>query len=205
MNSLITRLQLLALSLGLMAALTAFTFHVSVASAQQGGDIYAAADLAPEGADPKAATGTVTFERVENGGTRVTIVVMNAHPNTSYKADIRDGSCSGSALYSLESMQTDADGIGRSVSSIQAEVEFGSWYADLSAEGDAPDSLTLCGQVHPALAGAPPMGNTPGMPSTGQSTSTASTWITAIAAVLALFAGVCLVARQLNRREGGHS
>ncbi len=205
MNSFITRFRLLALSLELIAALTAFTLHVPLASAQQGGDIYAAADLAPEGIYTNTTTGSVTFERTENGGTQVTIVVMNAQPNTSYKADIRDGSCSGSALYSLESVQTDADGMGRSVSSIQTEVEFGRWYVDLSADGSTPGSPTLCGQVNPALAGVPPVGNTPGMPSTGQSTSTAATWIAALAAVLALLAGLCLVARQLDRRQGEYS
>lgn len=143
---------------------------------QQGGNIYAAADLVPQGVepDPHVAGSSATFESIGQSGTpgtRVTVVLLNLQPNAQYAVEIRDGSCEGTALYTLQPVSTDASGSGRSVTDITASVEFGRWHVAARVSGQGEGSVLLCGQANPALAGPPssiPPGTTPGMPRTGQ-------------------------------------
>ena len=147
----------------------------------QSGNIYAVADLVPEGAeaDPHVGGSSATFESRDSGGTRVRVVLQNVQPNTRYAADVRDGSCSGQVLHSLQPVTSDASGAGLSVADVPASVEFGRWFVSArpaaATSGGALNGGLLCGQANPALAAPPgivppagPTPTTPGMPRTGQ-------------------------------------
>lgn len=181
MNSHVMRLRLLALTLSLVLSLVS----IGAVSAQQGGNIYAAADLTPEGASSEGSASTATFEHVDSGGTQVTVVLMNMQPLTEYKVEIRDGGCGGPVLFPLQTIQTDDKGGGNAATQVQAEVEFGRWYVGVYSGGDA---AVLCGQVNPALAGAPPVPavDQPGMPGTGRPADGSLVWWVAILAGVAV-------------------
>jgi hypothetical protein len=147
----------------------------------QSGNIYAVADLVPAGAeaDPHVAGSSATFESAESGGSRVTVVLQNVQPSTEYAVEVRDGSCSGQVLHSLQPVTSDASGAGRSVAELPASVEFGRWFVSArpaaATSGGALSGALLCGQANPALAAPPsivppagPTPTTPGMPRTGQ-------------------------------------
>jgi hypothetical protein len=201
MNTLTIRRQTFALALCLALSL----FGADAANAQQGAAIYAMADLTPEGAGSEGSLSSATFERLDNGGTKVTVVLIDMQPLTNYKVEVLDGSCAGGVLYSLEPMQTDDKGGGSAVTQVQAEVEFGRWFVGVSPRDDGEGPTVLCGQVNPALAGGPPLGNPPGMPSTGQSAD-AILWRSGLLmAILTLVTGLSFVARSIKLGRGEHS
>lgn len=149
-------------------ALSAGSYGALPASAQQGAEIYATADLAPEGAGSEGTASTATFEHTGQGSTRVTVIAMGLQPNSRHLNHIHDGSCSGPILYPLEVLVADTSGMARAVTELPGEVEFGRWYVNVHAGDTLPSPGIKCGVANPAIAGAPPpAGNTPGMPRTG--------------------------------------
>jgi hypothetical protein len=171
----------------------------------QGANIYAVADLVPQGTepDPHVAGSSATFESAEADGTRVTrvtLVLQNMQPNVTYSVDIRDGSCDGPMLYELQPVSTGDDGSGRAVSDVPASVEFGRWHVTVRVADDASGTAVLCGQANPALAG-PPVGPAPGMPSTGQPSDLASQGLVVlVGASLAALLGLYFRFRVLRAR-----
>lgn len=183
-----TKFRILIVALSLVTGVASYALTVPSAGAQQNANIYAMAELSSEG---KVVEGTqassATFERLAGGGTRITMLLVNMKAGAGYQAAIRDGSCSGAVLYSLSAVQIGANGEGQVVTELPAEVEFGRWYVEVSSDG-AGSGAALCGQVNPAIAGAPPIGpigGSPGMPRTGQGGGIDAYWLALLGAALA--------------------
>src|SRR5215212_1934158 len=90
------------LGLARIVALVVAALLVSsgIALAQQARDIYASADLRPEGASEGpppsgSANGTAVFERLASGDRRVTLTVAGLPPNTKHVNHVHEGSCTG--------------------------------------------------------------------------------------------------------------
>src|SRR5205814_727015 len=120
----------------LMIVTSVLTLNSGVAVAQQGGDIYASADLRPAGASegpppPGTASGSATFAHSATGVTRVTLVAMGLPPNSKHANHIHDGSCTGSILLPLQDLQADASGNATAVTDITQEVDFTRWYVNV--------------------------------------------------------------------------
>src|SRR6478672_388150 len=85
------------------------------AVAQQAGDIYASADLRPEGSaegPPPAgsAYGTATFERLADGKTSVKVTAAGLPPNTKHANHVHTGSCTGQIIVPLQDLSADTSG-----------------------------------------------------------------------------------------------
>ena len=190
---------------------------VSPAYAQSNAAIYASADLLPEGT-PEGGGGTgprgsATFERMDNGMTRVTVTFTGLAPNSAHVNHVHDGSCTGSILHPLELLQADAAGMARAVTELGASVEFERWYVNVHEGETLPSPGIACGKVTPALAGSPPppvggepppppVGGepVPGMPVTGIPHQASSLSMLFVATVsLFIVMGICL--RLVGRRR----
>jgi hypothetical protein len=176
----------------------------SATYAQSNADIYAAADLLPEGTPEGPGSGlrgSATFERMDNGMTRVTVTFTGLAPNSAHANHVHDGGCTGSILYPLEVLQADASGMARAVTELEASVEFERWYVNVHESATLPSPGIACGKVTPALAGSPPPpvappaggGEVPGMPVTGISDQVSALSVL-ILAIFSLFVvmGLCL-------------
>ena len=132
--------------------------------AQTGGEVVGAADLGPEGT-----ASTATFYDLGSAGTRVVVILQGATPGSRQALHIHTDGCAGTILYPLTTVAADAQGTVESETVVPGKVEFGRWYVDVHSADTANSPAAGCGQVNPALAGAPPSGSgTPGMPTTGQ-------------------------------------
>src|SRR5688500_6313290 len=172
--------------LGLALLVTAWMLGASPVMAQtvpQSGNIYAAADLTPEGgeADPNLPISSATFSSVDGGGTLATVVLQNVQPNAQYSVERRDGGCAGAVLHELNAVTTDARGSGRSETTLTVAVEFGRWHVTARPANAEVGTSLLCGSVNPALAGPPVPISAPGMPGTGQPLSSV-VWLVLVAA-----------------------
>jgi len=177
---------------------------VGPAYAQGNADIYAAADLLPEGTPEGGGTGlrgSATFERMDGGMTRVTVTFTGLAPNSAHANHVHDGSCTGSILYPLELLQADASGMARAVTELSATVEFERWYVNVHEGGTLPSPGIACGKVTPALVGSPPPvpppsaggEELPGMPRSGLPYQSSSLGLLFMATVgLFIVAGICL-------------
>src|SRR5436190_6573973 len=110
-----------SLVLMLLASLLALGSRLAIA--QQGVDIYASADLRPAGAaegppPPGTPSGSVTFEHLAGGKTRVTVTAMGLTPNSTHANHVHDGSCTGTILVPLQPLQVDAGGNAKAVTDI---------------------------------------------------------------------------------------
>lgn len=190
---------------------------VSPAYAQSGANIYAAADLLPEGV-PEGGGGTgprgsATFERMDNGMTRATVTFTGLAPNSAHANHVHDGSCTGNILHSLQVLQADASGMARAVTELGVSVEFERWFVNVHEGETLPSPSIACGKVTPALAGAPPPpgpqtdppstvggGEFPGMPRSGMPHQASSLSLLFVATVgLFIVMGMCL--RVVGRRR----
>jgi len=206
-NILSVLLSIAVLVLGLAAV--ALGPAASATYAQSNAAIYASADLLPEGT-PEGGGGTgprgsATFERMDNGMTRVTVTFTGLEPNSAHVNHVHDGSCTGNILHPLETLQADASGMAQAVTELGASVEFERWYVNVHAGGTLPSPGIACGKVTPALAGSPPppVGGeeVPGMPVTGMSQQSNSLSMLLFVATVSLFvvSGICL--RVVGRRR----
>jgi len=160
-----------ALALGLWSLALAVP---APAIAQQSADIYALADLRtdPGGEGPPTTPGgTATFEHTADGGTRVTVLVMGLTPNSKHANHVHDGSCTGSILHPLVTLEADAQGTARAVTDLKGEVEFGRWWVNVHEGDTLPSPGLICGKVNVAMGGGapPPSGGaepTPAQPPT---------------------------------------
>ncbi len=174
---------------------------VSSVYAQSNANIYASADLLPEGTPEGGGgggpRGSATFEQMDNGMTRVTVTFTGLAANSAYANNVHDGSCTGNILHPLQTLQADASGMARVVTELGASVEFERWYVSVQ-EGDTVSSPSIaCGKVTPALVGSPPPptggGGLPGMPRSGvphQSDSLSMLFVVSVGLFLVM--GMCL-------------
>src|SRR5688500_3745005 len=98
---------------------------MSPAYAQSGANIYASADLLPEGTPEGGGAGTrgsATFEQMDNGMTRVTVTFTGLAPNSAHANHVHDGSCTGNILHPVEVLQADACGMALAVTALSASV-----------------------------------------------------------------------------------
>lgn len=176
------------------------------AQQQQGANVYAAADLGVEGGT--GPHGIVTFERLDNGGTKVTVSMSGLQPNSRHANDIHDGSCTGPVLFPLQTLEADANGTALAMTDLKAEAVIGGWYVNVYT-GDAPSGDSIaCGVVTAAMAGGgstlppttPPSGVLPGMPTTGQQGQPLA-WaeLVLIGAILTIVLGLYLRAERARR------
>ena len=180
----------------------------SATYAQSNANIYASADLLPEGTPEGGGTGlrgSATFERMDNGMTKVTVTFTGLEPNSAHVNHVHDGSCTGSILHPLEILQADASGAAQAVTELAASVEFERWYVNVHAGGTLPSPGIACGKVTPALAGSPPppVGGgeeVPGMPVTGIPNQ-ASSLLMLIVATVSLFVVMGISLRMVGRRR----
>lgn len=181
---------------------------VSSVYAQSNANIYASADLLPEGTPEGGGgggpRGSATFEKMDNGMTRVTVTFTGLAPNSAYANNVHDGSCTGNILHPLQTLQADASGMARVVTELGASVEFERWYVSVQ-EGDPVSSPSIaCGKVTPALVGSPPPpvggGGLPGMPRSGIPHQSSSLNLLFVATFgLFIVMGMCL--RVVSRRR----
>jgi hypothetical protein len=204
-----SRRNTLATTGSLAALLIAFALLVVTpvgAQQQQGANVYAAVDLGVEGGT--GPHGIVTFERLDNGGTRVTVSMSGLQPNSRHANDIHDGGCTGPVLFPLQTLEADANGTALAVTDLKAEAVIGGWYVNVYA-GDAPAGDNIaCGVVTAAMAGGgstlppttPPSGGIPGMPTTGQQGQPLA-WAVLVltGAILTILLGLYLRAERARR------
>jgi hypothetical protein len=196
------------IALVVLAATFAFGAWAGPARAQeqQAGEVYASADLLPEGAmpgqvPPGAPSGIATFLRLADGRTQVVVTASGLQPNSRHVNHIHDGSCTGTILIPLQTLEADGSGMARAVTEIDQQVEFGRWYVNVHAGDTLPSPGIMCGQVNPAMAGTPPVmqpePEPPGMPRTGHNSSG---WLGTLALPGALLA-LAVVAAGVHARR----
>jgi hypothetical protein len=158
-----------ALALAVVALLLGAPGYVM---AQQSADVYAVADLLPEGVTEGVPAsgpyGTATFERMAGGGTRVTVIVLRLEPGSTHVNHVHDGSCTGPILQPLQPLQAGDDGTATAVTELTGEVEFERWYVNVHAGAELPSPGIVCGKANPAIAGG---GVPPVVGGTGQPTA----------------------------------
>ena len=145
------------------------------AQAQIATDFYGQAQLLPPDVQPPAPEyqgphGTASFSQTADGGSNISIDVMDVGPGMTFAPVIREGSCSGRVLYTLPSFTSGADGNGTGQAHIPDLVHTNTSYLTIGATGEKPGAYTMCGQIHVVMTaggGVGGTGQTPGMPSTG--------------------------------------
>lgn len=182
---------------GLLLVIAGLWLNGGGVSAQLGGDIVGVADLGPEGT-----LSTATFYDLGAAGTRINAVIQGLPPGSRHAMHLHLDQCGEKNVeYPLVMAVADSQGTANAETLVPGKVDFARWYVDLHADTTDASTALACGQVHPALAGAPPPGaGVPEMPRTGQDPTIGWPLVLGVSGGLAvLLAGLYLVARRRRR------